>query len=213
MEYDNLNQVPENVVQKNFINELIQEYGYHKRNIETEFSIRIGSGYKRADIVIFYNNTSHIQQNVYMIVEVKRHNSSTSKEGAFNQLYSYASACANCKYGILLIGKELSNYSWENKNDGRKLFSETEGIPYNFNKEHLVKKTTSHVLSDEFLSSGKNQNNSNDFTTGCVVSIISLIVVFIIFLSNPLVGAVLIFFWIYILGSYIAIKSYKKKRE
>jgi hypothetical protein len=117
---------------------LINDYGYKRKNVEMEFKIRIGSKSKRGDVVIFYDNTSHTQQNIFMIAEVKRYNSSTNHKDAFNQLYSYISACGNCKYGILVIGEEISYYSWEKKVDGRQFLVQTKGVPFNFDTSNIL---------------------------------------------------------------------------
>jgi len=176
----NLNDVPEKTVQNNFYYALMEEYGYQKRNIELEFNIRIGSSSRRADIVIFYENARHIQQNIFLIVEVKKFNSMTSKKNAFDQLYSYVSACGNCKYGILVTGQNLSYFSWQNKLDGRRNFVSTEGIPYNFDRNNLISKKNSTIVYNT-NTINKELSAENLMAIGCFVIfvVVGLVLIFV----------------------------------
>ena len=61
----------EEKIRQDVARSLVEEYGYDKSDIDIEFSIKMGTAKKRADIVIFSENEEHTQENIYLIVEVK----------------------------------------------------------------------------------------------------------------------------------------------
>lgn len=214
----NLNTATENTVQNNFYHALTEEYGYRRRNIETEFPIRIGSSTRRADIVVFYDGTKHSQQNIYLIVEVKSFNSSTNKRDAFNQLYSYASACGNCRYGVLVRGKDVQSYFQRYKNDGRRTLEGFKGIPYNFNDNKLVTKNVVRGVywkntklneKQKFLGSStakrNDQKKSSEISpTGIVVYKASIVIFLLLsFLMAITAGAWFIVFILFIISIWL----------
>jgi len=92
---------PEERVRQDVARSLVEEYGYEKKDIDIEFSIKMGSLRKAVDIVIFDKNLEHKQSNIQIIIEVKQEdiNPSDSKEG-IEQLKSYVSACMNTKFAL-----------------------------------------------------------------------------------------------------------------
>ena len=101
---------PEEHVRQRVARSLVEEYGYSKRDIELEFAIQVGSGRKRADIVIFSEGAEHTQETVAMIVETKRDDViPTHRNVGVKQLLSYLSACLNARWG-LWVGSEMQAF-------------------------------------------------------------------------------------------------------
>jgi len=87
----------------------VEEYGYDKSDIDIEFPIRMGRTRKRVDIVIFYENSEHSQENIYAIAEIKTEDikPSNKKEG-IEQFESYIAASPNCKFGLWVGNERLA---------------------------------------------------------------------------------------------------------
>lgn len=100
---------PEERVRQDVARSLVEEYGYDKGDIDIEFSIKIGSSRKRADIVIFEEGSEHKQENIYAIVEVKTENikPSDKKEG-IEQLKSYIAVCMNAQFALWVGSERLA---------------------------------------------------------------------------------------------------------
>ncbi|RLG15924.1 hypothetical protein DRN63_04840 [Nanoarchaeota archaeon] len=97
---------PEERVRQEVAKSLAYEYGYKVTDMEVEFRIQIGRKKPRADLVIFYENSIHSKENVYIIVETKKPDIKPSdKDQGVDQLISYLYACPNAKYG-LWVGSE-----------------------------------------------------------------------------------------------------------
>lgn len=87
-----------------FERRLVEEYGYEKIDIEPEFRIQKGSALiGPADIVVFDENKPHTQDNVFIVVEVKKKN---RKDGVA-QLKTYLAGCENAHYGVWFNGEEI----------------------------------------------------------------------------------------------------------
>ncbi len=85
---------PEEQVRQIMLMRLVQEYEYPKEWIKTEFQIQKGS--KRigpADIVVFRDNKSKDQENIWIIVETKR----KERSDGIEQLKTYLSPCKGAK--------------------------------------------------------------------------------------------------------------------
>ncbi len=97
---------PEEYVRQNIEKRLVNEHRYSREQISIEFSIKIGSQRKRADIVVFPGGQQKIQENINIIVECKNEKvePNNRKEG-IEQLKSYMSACLNCEWGMWTNGK------------------------------------------------------------------------------------------------------------
>ena len=101
---------PEEHVRQRVARSLVEEYGYSKHDIELEFPVQVGSGRKRADIVIFPEGADHTQETVAMIVETKRDDvTPTHRKKGVEQLLSYLSVCLNARWG-LWVGSEMQAY-------------------------------------------------------------------------------------------------------
>lgn len=104
-------ETPEEYVRQTIAKSLVREYGYHKSDIKVEFVVRLGSGKKRADLLIFPPNTKHTQENALIIVECKSDKvRAADKKDGVEQLQSYMAACPNVTYGMWTNGVERFCY-------------------------------------------------------------------------------------------------------
>jgi type I restriction enzyme M protein len=122
-------ETPEEYVRQEIAKSLVREYGYPKKDISVEFTLRLGSRKPRADLVIFGPDEKHAQETGYIIVECKAQSvkSSDRKEG-IGQLYSYLSACPNTAYGMWTNGLERYCYRKIIK-DGQIIYEEIPDLP------------------------------------------------------------------------------------
>ncbi|EIJ46677.1 N-6 DNA methylase [Herbaspirillum sp. GW103] len=104
-------ETPEEYVRQEIAKSLVREYGYPKKSIAVEFTLRLGSRKPRADLVIFHDGAEPDQANAYVIVECKERGikASDKKEGV-GQLQSYMAACPNATYGMWTNGLERFCY-------------------------------------------------------------------------------------------------------
>lgn len=104
-------ETPEEYVRQEIAKSLVREYGYPKKDIAVEFTLRVGSRKPRADLVIFAVDAGHEQESAYIMVECKAQSvkSSDRKEG-IGQLHSYLSASPNAQYGMWTNGLERFCY-------------------------------------------------------------------------------------------------------
>lgn len=101
---------PEENVRQRWARSLVDEYGYDVADMDVEFSVKMGTVRKRADIVIFRPGGLRRQDTVVVIVEAKREDvSPRDKAEGVDQLKSYMSACSACKFG-LWVGAERRAY-------------------------------------------------------------------------------------------------------
>ena len=116
---------PEEHVRQRWARSLIDEYGYDIADMAVEFSVKMGTRRKRADIVIFKPDGPRRQDTIAVVVEVKREDISpkAKSEGA-EQLKSYMSACSSCKFGLWVGSEKLA---FEKSDDGE--INETIDIP------------------------------------------------------------------------------------
>lgn len=104
-------ETPEEYVRQEIAKSLVREYGYPKKDISVEFTLRVGSRKPRADLVVFASDVDHTQEASYIIVECKAQSvkASDRKEG-IGQLHSYLSVCPNSIYGMWTNGLERYCY-------------------------------------------------------------------------------------------------------
>lgn len=104
-------ETPEEYVRQEIAKSLVREYGYAKKDISVEFTLRLGSRKPRADLVIFPEAAAHEQGAAFVIVECKSAavKSNDRKEGV-GQLLSYMAACENVVYGMWTNGIERFCY-------------------------------------------------------------------------------------------------------
>lgn len=115
------NNTPEEQVRQVVARSLVEEYGYNKKDIEIEFSIKMGSKRKAVDIAIFYESKEHTQANIYIICETKREDVKPyDKDEGVKQLFSYMSACLNATFG-LWVGDERLAFNSKSVNGEREL--------------------------------------------------------------------------------------------
>lgn len=116
---------PEENVRQRWARSLVDEYGYDLADVAVEFSVKMGTLRKRADIAVFRHGAPHRQDTVIVILEAKREDvSPRDKAEGVDQLKSYMSACSSCRFG-LWVGSERLAY--EKSNDGT--IDDTTDIP------------------------------------------------------------------------------------
>ena len=104
-------ETPEEYVRQEIAKSLVREYGYPKKDIAVEFTLRLGSRKPRADLVIFAADAEHTQENGFIIVECKAQSvKSGDRKAGVGQLESYLSACPNVMYGLWTNGLERFCY-------------------------------------------------------------------------------------------------------
>jgi type I restriction enzyme M protein len=118
---------PEEYVRQNIERRLVLELAFKPEQIAIEFSLKLGSSRKRADIVIFHDGESHTQENAWIIIECKQDTvEPTSRKEGVEQLQSYMSACPNAEWGMWTNGKAKfvyrkvivgNKFEWEEPND------------------------------------------------------------------------------------------------
>lgn len=101
---------PEEHVRQRWARSLVDEYGYDVADMAAEFSIKMGSSRKKADIVVFKAGGPRRQDTILLVVEAKHEEvSPKDRSEGVDQLKSYMSACSSCKFG-LWVGSEKSAY-------------------------------------------------------------------------------------------------------
>ncbi|QKH35086.1 type I restriction enzyme HsdR N-terminal domain-containing protein [Achromobacter pestifer] len=122
-------ETPEEYVRQEIAKSLVREYGYPKKDIAVEYTLRLGSRKPRADLIVFGADENHDQANAYIVIECKeqRVKSNDRKEGV-GQLHSYMSACPNVIYGMWTNGIERFCYR-RIDNKGKVGFEELPDLP------------------------------------------------------------------------------------
>lgn len=122
-------ETPEEYVRQEIAKSLVREYGYAKKDIAVEFTLRLGSRKPRADLVIFPEGEPQAQGNAHIIVECKAPTikSSDRKEGV-GQLQSYMAACPNATFGMWTNGLERFCYR-RIERAGKVTFEDSPDIP------------------------------------------------------------------------------------
>lgn len=122
-------ETPEEYVRQEIAKSLVREYGYEKKDIAVEFTLRMGTKKPRADLVIFDEDEQHIQSCAYIIVECKSDKiKHTDRKDGVEQLQSYMAACPNAVYGMWTNGIERYCYRRVDK-QGKVDFEEILDIP------------------------------------------------------------------------------------
>ena len=100
---------PEENVRQRWARSLVDEYGYDLSDMAVEFSVKMGTLRKRADIVVFKQGGPRRQDTVVVIVEAKREDiSPKDKTEGVDQLKSYMSACSSCRFGLWVGSEKLA---------------------------------------------------------------------------------------------------------
>ena len=104
---------PEEHVRQRWARSLVEEYRYHREDIELEFRIKMGVERKKADIVVFREGAPHKQENIFIIVEAKREDIlPRDRQEGVDQLKSYMAASSQCRFG-LWVGSERQGFEKE----------------------------------------------------------------------------------------------------
>ena len=101
---------PEENVRQRWARSLVDEYGYDVSDLAVEFSVKMGTSRKKADIVVFKLGGPRRQDTVVIIVEAKREDvSPKNKSEGVEQLKSYMSACSSCRFGLWVGSEKLAH--------------------------------------------------------------------------------------------------------
>ncbi len=100
---------PEENVRQRWARSLVAEYGYDVADLSVEFSVKMGTKRKRADIVVFKCDGQRQQDTLAIVIEAKREDiSPKDKTEGVEQLKSYMSACSACKFGLWVGSEKLA---------------------------------------------------------------------------------------------------------
>ena len=125
------NDTPEEYVRQTVEKRLVNEHKYSRDRICVEYTVQIGSGKKRADIVIFSDEeTDKKQENIKIIIECKSEKieANNAKDGVA-QLKSYMSACPNAEWGMWTNSKEKFVFKKFTDDKGAIQFMDYNDIP------------------------------------------------------------------------------------
>ncbi len=125
---------PEEYVRQTVEKRLVIEHKYPKGRIAVEYPIKMGDGKKRADIVIFSEestaNELQDQQNIVLIIECKKESvKPTDKGEGVAQLKTYMASCSNCEWGMWTNGKHKTVYQKVTDDKGLIHYEEANDIP------------------------------------------------------------------------------------
>ncbi len=128
------NDTPEEYVRQTVEKRLVNEHKYSKERISVEYPVQMGSGRKRADIVIFPEGVTDEQkkdqQNISIIIECKKEAVKPSdKDNGLEQLKTYMSACNNCEWGMWTNGLHKTVFKKNVDETGHFTFDEYNDIP------------------------------------------------------------------------------------
>ena len=125
---------PEEYVRQTVEKRLINEHKYSKNQVKIEYGIQMGSGKKRADIVIFPEDSTYeemkAQDNIWLVIECKKESiKPTDKDNGIKQLKSYMAACANCEWGMWTNGMHKEVWRKVKNEKGKYVYEEFNDIP------------------------------------------------------------------------------------
>jgi type I restriction enzyme M protein len=125
---------PEEYVRQTVEKRLINEHKYSKEQIKIEHGVRMGSGKKRADIVIFPEGSTDEemkdQDNIWLVIECKKEAvKPTDKNNGVEQMKSYMAACANCEWGMWTNGMHKEVWRKVKNEKGKYVYEEFNDIP------------------------------------------------------------------------------------
>ena len=125
------NDTPEEYVRQTVEKRLVNEHKYSRNSMCVEYTVQMGSGKKRADIVIFADDKiDKKQENIKIIIECKSEKieANNAKDGVA-QLKSYMSACPNAEWGMWTNSKEKFVFKKFTDGKGMIQFMEYNDIP------------------------------------------------------------------------------------
>ena len=150
------NDTPEEYVRQTIEKRLINEHKYDRNQVSVEYTIQIGSGKKRADLVIFPDaKVEKTQENIKIIIECKSEKieANNAKDGV-SQLKSYMSACPNAEWGMWTNSKEKFVFKKYVDESGSIQFMDYNDIPSadgNLDDVNRPKRTTLKNATDDNL--------------------------------------------------------------
>ena len=116
---------PEENVRQRWARALVEEFGYHLEDMAVEFSVKMGTKRKKADIVIFKPDGPKRQDTIVVVVEAKRDDVlPKDRDEGVEQLKSYMAACSSCRFGLWVGAERLA---YEKAEDGQ--IEDTTDIP------------------------------------------------------------------------------------
>lgn len=130
--------ITEATIQTAFAKKLVDDYGYNRNSVKTEYLIQIGSYRGRADVVILNKNDWAYPEEVFFIAEIKK--AGENRGAAYEQLRSYIAASLNCKYGALVIGSTIEFFVVETSN-GKKILKPITTLPRAYSTDYSYGKT------------------------------------------------------------------------
>ena len=125
---------PEEYVRQTVEKRLINEHKYSKEQVKIEYGVQMGSGKKRADIVIFPEGSTDQemkdQDNIWLVIECKKEAVKPSdKNNGTEQMKSYMAACANCEWGMWTNGINKEVWRKVKNEKGKYVYEEFNDIP------------------------------------------------------------------------------------
>ncbi|MEL6559674.1 MAG: N-6 DNA methylase [Bacteroidota bacterium] len=125
---------PEEYVRQTVEKRLINEHKYSKDQVKIEYGVQMGSGKKRADIVIFPEGSTDEeikdQDNIWLVIECKKEAvKPTDKNNGVEQMRSYMAACANCEWGMWTNGMHKEVWRKVKNEKGKFIYEEFNDIP------------------------------------------------------------------------------------
>lgn len=125
---------PEEYVRQTVEKRLINEHKYLKEQIKIEYGIQMGSGKKRADIVIFKEGSTEEekkdQHNISIVIECKKEAiKPTDKNNGIEQLKTYMAASNSCEWGMWTNGLHKTVYRKVKNEKNQTIFEEYNDIP------------------------------------------------------------------------------------
>jgi type I restriction enzyme M protein len=125
------NDTPEEHVRQTIEKRLINEHKYLFPQLKVEFTLHLGSGRPRADLVVFDKDCeNYTQENIKIIIECKKEtvDAHSAKDG-IGQLKSYMAACPNCEWGMWTNSKQKEVFKKFVNDKGKIDYIEYNDIP------------------------------------------------------------------------------------
>ena len=128
------NDTPEEYVHQTVEKRLVNEHKYQKEQIAVEYQVQMGSGKKRADIVIFPDGVTDDdkkdQHKIRLIIECKNEKiKATDRDNGVEQLKTYMSSCVNCEWGMWTNGLSKTVFRKQTDEKNKIIFVEYNDIP------------------------------------------------------------------------------------
>jgi len=125
---------PEEYIRQTVEKRLVNEHKYSKEQIKIEYGVQMGSGKKRADIVIFHENSTEEdmkdQHKILIIIECKKESvKPTDKNNGIEQLKTYMAACNNCEWGMWTNGLHKTVFKKVINEKKQSIFEDYNDIP------------------------------------------------------------------------------------